>query len=339
MKRHYLLLNWKRVRLFQIQIAIGSAVLFVVYGAFLVLYCQALEGFSLALLMLSTQIGVGLVSTRYYQTIGSMSRQKLTFLDPSELAGDWIPLEEESDIDGVARLFESLQLELQDVQAKTDDVLDLAWFVVIVWSAISTAAAALVGSLPFLCESPAIVLAGLSALCYYDGYKSGTTGTFSEDLDHLEHLACSRISAIQAAASGFFSVPFVRWMSNNQSRVLTDIGVYVLGRSLEESDAVISYSVGFSPNEIEGIEILLSSRNDPGALDRLTGLELVNNLEWSLSKESSSTFHKTVLSNTKGSPNVLNPVTLIKSPSEMEKVTLTIAKAIETILGLLNSSR
>ncbi|UCH05023.1 MAG: hypothetical protein JSW05_02370, partial [Candidatus Thorarchaeota archaeon] len=190
-----------------------------------------------------------------------------------------------------------------------------------------------------LCVSPALVLAGLSVICYYDGYQSGTTGTFSEDLDHLEHLACSRISAIQAAASGIFSVPFVRWMSKSQNRVLTDIGVYVLGRSLEETDSVITYSVGFSPTEIERIEMLLSSSNDPSALDSLSDVELVNGLEWTLSEESSSGWHKTVLSNTKGSPNILDPVTLIKSPSELEKVTLTIAKAIETILGLFGSNR
>lgn len=337
MKTRYLLLNWKRVRLFQIQVAIGSAVLFVIYGAFLVLYCEALEGFSLALLLLSTQISVGLVSTRYFQKIGMMSRQKLRFLDPSKLAGDWSRLEEGSDVDGITRLFESLQLELRGVEPKTDDVLDLAWFVVIVWSAISTAAAVLIGSLPFLCVSPALVLTGLSAFCYYDGYQSGTTGSFSEDLDHLEHLACSRISAIQAASSGTFSAPFVRWRSKNQTRVLTDVGVYVLGRSLEETDSVIAYSVGFSSAEIERIEILLSANNDPCAFDSLSRLELVKDLEWGVSKESGTTWHKTVLSNTKGSPNIRDSVTLVKCPSELEKVTLTIVKTIESMLELLGS--
>ncbi|MFX1416611.1 MAG: hypothetical protein ACFFC0_07345, partial [Promethearchaeota archaeon] len=236
MKTHYLLLNWNRVRQFQIQVAIGSAILFVVYGAFLVLYCDALEGFSLGVLMLATQIGVGLVSTRHYQTIGNKSRRKLTFLDPSELGGDWKHLEEGSDVDGISCLFGDFHSELQGIEPKTDDVLDLAWFVVIVWAAISTAAAVLIGSLPFLCVSPAIVLAGLSAVCYYDGYQSGPMASLSEDLDHLEHLVCSRISAVQAAASNTFSEPFVRWRSRDQTRVLTDIGVYLLGRSLEETD-------------------------------------------------------------------------------------------------------
>ncbi|MFW9943545.1 MAG: hypothetical protein ACFFB7_00955 [Candidatus Sifarchaeia archaeon] len=337
MKTRYLLLNWNRVRQFQIQIAIGSAILFVVYGAFLVLYCDALEGFSLAVLMLAIQIGVGLVSTRYYQTIGNISRRKLTFLNPSELVGDWRHLEEESDIDGISSLFDSLQSELQGIDPKTDDVLDLAWFVVIVWAAISTSAAVLIGSLPLLCVSPAIVLTGLSTVCYYDGYQSGPMVSLSEDLDHLEHLVCSRISAVQAAASSTFSEPFVRWRARNQTRVLTDIGVYVLGRSLEETDIVIAYSVGFSPTEIERVEILLSTSNDPSRLDSLSGLKLVKDLEWDLSKEPASTQHKTVLSNSKGSPNIQDSSTLIKSPSELEKVTLILVMAFETILEILAS--
>ncbi len=337
MKTRYLLLNWKRVRLFQVLTAIGSAVLLVVYGAFLVLYCQTLEGFPLALLMLSTQIGVGLVSTRLCQTIGITSKRKLAFLNPSKLGEDWSLLEEESDADGITQLFESLHLELQGVQPRTDDVLDLAWFVVIVWSAISTAAAVLIGSLPFLCVSPALILAGLSALCYHDGYQSGAAVSFSESLDHLEHLACSRIFAIQSAASGVFSVPFVRWKAKNQSRVLADIGVYVLGRTLEETDSVIAYSVGFSPNGTERIEILLSADSDRSSLGSVSDLELVDDFEWGVSDEISSTWHKTILSNTKGSPSILDPTTLIKSPSELKKVTTAIARAVETIIGFLGS--
>jgi hypothetical protein len=337
LKTRYLLLNWKRVRQFQILVAIGSAVLFFTYGAFLVLFCESLEGFRLALLMLSTQIGVGLISTRYYQTIGMKSRRKLTFLDPSELTGDWSNLEEESDVDGIARLFEKLQTEVQGERPRTDDVLDLAWFVVIIWSAISTAAAMLVGSLPFLCVSPALVLAGMSSVCYYNGYQIGPTGSFPEDLDHLEHLVCSRISAVQAAASGILSAPFVRWRSKNETRVLTDIGVYLLGRSLEESDSVVEYSVGFSPNEMEHIKMLLSASRDHGVLESLSRLELMNSLAWGISSESTSSWNKTVLSNTRASPNIQDSATLIKSPSELDRVTLTVVDAIKAILGSLGS--
>jgi len=337
LKTRYLLLNWKRVRLFQMQVFIGSAILFVSYGAFLVSYCEALEGFSLALLMLPIQIGVGLVSTRYYQKIGMKSRRKLTFLDPFELGGDWNNLEEESDVDEITSLFQSLQLELEGVQQKTDDVLDLAWFVVIVWSAISTAAAVLIGSIPFLCVSPVLVLAGLSAICYYNGYQCEPSGSFTEDLDHLEYLVCSRLSAIQTAASGSFSLPFLKWRSKNHTRVLADVGAYLLGRSLEEADSIIAYSVGFSPTQNERIEMLFSVRNDPGTLDSLNGLELMDDLEWSITRESAPTGHKIALLNTRGSPNIQDPATLVKSPSEQEKATFALAKAIESILALLSS--
>jgi hypothetical protein len=339
LKTRYLLLNWTRVRVFQIQVFLGSAVLFTVYGAFLVLYCETLQGFSLALLLLSTQFGVGLVSTRYYQTIGIKTRRRLTFLDSSELTGDWGHLEEELEVDGISRLFEDLQVELQGEQPRSDDVLDLTWFVVIVWSAISTAAAVLMGSLPFLCASPALVLASLCAVCCYDGYRNGTIDSFSEDLDHLEHLAFSRISAVQVASSGTFFMPFARWRSKNRTRILTDIGVHLLGRSLEESDSVITYSVGFSPAEFERLEILHSASNDPSVLDPLSRLELVKDLAWSVSKESTLTGHKTVLANAEGSPNIRNPVTLVRSPSELERVTLAIVKAIELTLELVSSGQ
>ena len=145
------------------------------------------------------------------------------------------------------------------------------------------------------------------------------------------------LSAILLYYTGF-SLPFVRWRSRNQTRVFMDAGVYLLGRSLDETDSIITYSVGFSPNEIERIEILLSVDNDPRALDSLSRLEPVKSLDWAISTESAPTLNKVVLSNTHGNPNIQDPATFVKSPSELEKVTLAIVKAIESIITLIGSA-
>ncbi len=285
--------------------------------------------------MVSTQIGVGLVFTRYYQSVGMMTKRKLTFLDPSEMTGEWESMEEEVSLEEMSRIFHELGERLDGLEPHVDDILDLAWFFVIVWASVSTAMVILFGSSPILCVSPSPVLAIISASCYYNGYQSGKAETSADNLEHLEHLALSRVTSIRAIASDNFFQPYARWIQKQEGRVLSDFGVYLIGSALDTVSAVIRYSVGFSSGHKERIEVLLSEEPDSDFQSAVTELDSDLGSKWVLTTDSGLHEHKFCFTNVTDSPSLKRAASLIRSPSEQERATREVAETIESLLQLV----
>ncbi|MFQ5831727.1 MAG: hypothetical protein ACE5H4_03400 [Candidatus Thorarchaeota archaeon] len=335
MRSRYILLDWSGVRRIQFRVVLGSALLFITYSIILLLYCSVAQWILLAFLLVSTQIGVGLVFTRYYQTVGMLAKEKLTFLDSSELAGEWESVEEEVSIEEMPRIFQELDERLGGLEPQVDDILDLAWFFIIVWAAVSTALVVLFGSSPILCLSPSPILAMICVACYYNGYQSGKGEISADHLEHLEHLALSRLSAIQSIASNSFFQPFVQWMQKQEFRVLSDLGVHLIGSAVEVTGAVIRYSVGFSSGDKEHIEVLLSEVPDPDFQSAVTRLDSDLGSRWILTTDSGPQMHKFRFANAIDSPSLRRHASLIRSPSEQEKATRVVAKILESLLQLV----
>ncbi len=213
-----------------------------------------------------------------------------------------------------------------------DDILDLAWFFVIVWAAVSTAMVVLFGSSPILCVSPSPVLAVICAACYYNGYQSGEGDISADNLEHLEHLALSRVTSIQSIASDNLFQPYARWMQKKESRVLSDFGVYLIGSTLEMAGAVIRYSVGFSSGDEERIEVLLSEEPDSEFQREVTRLDSDLGSRWVLTTDSGQHEYKLHFTNVTDSPNLGRGASLIRSPSEQERATREVAETIESLL-------
>ncbi|MDF1539931.1 MAG: hypothetical protein P1Q69_13625, partial [Candidatus Thorarchaeota archaeon] len=137
----------------------------------------------------------------------------------------------------------------------TDDVNDIAWFLVAVWAMVSTLLA-LTWEIFFpVCLVSAGFLIFVCFVSYYEGHKGLVNGYFEDEVDHLEYHIQSRLESMIALHSSVRS--FVSWKAKNRKIVLNDI--CVLFEIENTPNTNISYYVGVPSEDKERIIIKCES--------------------------------------------------------------------------------
>ncbi|NHJ13832.1 MAG: hypothetical protein EAX95_09145 [Candidatus Thorarchaeota archaeon] len=284
----YYILDLSRVRVFQAVLLICSVSGFFLYALFLNYLCAyGIEPISV-LPLVSIQIGVGVVVTRLFQVWGASSALKVALVDANRLPASWIPTTVGVTLASLNKMFDQLIARVSDNRPEADDVTDFAWFGIIVWAVVSSAAKALFNYSSLVCISAAGVLAICSIICYYNGYRSRAGTDFDEDLEHLRYYLVRRLSEIDSRFSAKHQSFQVHLLGDRNRVTLSDVGI-----SLEPSgkrNRRVTYWIGLSSNRPEAIDVTAPDETDINIEAILRKIPVLQNPAWILKKLSSGLY-------------------------------------------------
>jgi hypothetical protein len=316
----------------QILILIGSALIFPSYAFLLQFLKSALTGIIQYTTYLSIQVLIGFALTRYYQDLGARAKSKLILLDPVKLGAKWNSSHQELHTGEISRFFDDISVQLKKYDPSMDDVMDLTWFVVIVWAVISTGIMAVFNPHELFYASPSLVLAGLCVVNLYNGYRVSGLKSFDEIVEHLKYIVLSRISLMHAAAGKRHFQPGVCWLIKGKKKVLDDITIQILSKSREEI-GTLCYWLGLPSNDDERLVIeILHEDQIPAIHAVLSDHPIVTNLGWKIETYPNGDVSRIVLRNERDVMRIDVQSTIILSPSKVADTSQNLANALEVII-------
>ncbi len=249
MEKH-VVMDWSGVHTQDLKIIFFSIILFTVYAYFLNIICIIGDVIVTGLVFLIVQLGIGMTFTRLYYRFGNHAKTKLTLLDPTTLGTGWTIEKKEIHSVEVSRIFEKFYKSIKKADKKSnDDINDIAWFFVAVWSMMVTLLLVTWEVFYPYCFLSSGVLAGICGFTYYEGRKSGYNGFFEDDVDHLEYYVISRLEGISNLHPG--AQPIVSWKRKNDTIVLNDF--FVIFEFEQDENLVLRYYLGLPSDEHERI--------------------------------------------------------------------------------------
>jgi hypothetical protein len=320
----------------QLLILIGSALIFPLYAIVLTYYEAAFFGLLLYIVYVSTQIPLGLVLTYYFQILGTRTKRKLKLLDPSKLGADWVSSQQEMHSEDISRLFDDISVQLQKYGPSVDDVIDLAWFGVIVWAVISTGIVAVLDPHVLFYASPSSLLAGLCIVSLYNGYRIAQSPSFDENIEHLKHLILSRLTALHAVAGKRYFQPGLRLLTKGKKQVLADIFVQILNNSRDKGP-VLCYRLGLSSTDDERLDFEVAEEHIGAIQGSLMDLPIVSDIGWRIDIASNSNEPGVVLRNERGVLRIDVQSTMVLSPSRIKESSEKLADALKAAILAIDS--
>jgi hypothetical protein len=282
-----------------------SFLVFLAYSGILIVLYPVSGGLGGALVLIVFEAAVGLTTTRKYSSLGAETRARIHFLDPSTLGSNWKKSVAKAHREEISRLFERAHAGITDrKEGKTDDLNDIAWFGVLVYSVFSVGLVLATGPNLMLIIGAPVILLILCVVCYENGYGNFRPRFLDEDLDEIEHHVLVRLSALEAAAAKGLSC--VRWLDKGRTRVVSDIGF-----SVELRETMIYYWVGIPSQDHERFEVIGRSELPPKLLARLGSLPVVTQLGWEITTPPQQEDFATYVS---------NPIKMIRISSEYSVV-------------------
>ncbi|MFW9919238.1 MAG: hypothetical protein ACFFED_06550 [Candidatus Thorarchaeota archaeon] len=300
-----LVIDWSDVHEYDQKVLVSSLPLFVAYGFLLSLICALGDDIITGLVFVVTQLAIGLPASRYANNLGRRAKAKLTLQDPSMLKNGWRIEEKETHNSDMKRIFEGFSKSIKEADTKTaDDVNDVAWFIITVWTMISALISLTFGWNSVFCIPSAIVLGGVCFLTYYYGHRGLVNGYFEDDLAHLEYYVQSRISFLASYEKD--AIQKVIWKTKNSKMVLYDFVIY-----LNTSDTLtFAYYVGIPSAEKERFSIRAKKRDLESIYQRIQDLNLT---DWHLDMEDENHIALSFLG---AQINLRERKTFIQSPEE-----------------------
>ena len=252
------------------------------YAVLLYTYCMLWQGLACIALLFSTQLIAGMILTRLHYSYGITTKNKARLIDPSLLDVDWIP--KRVDLE-----FEELKTTLNNVfttvlgqnSNEIDDYNDVAWFVILLWSLISS----VIGNFIYL-ESTfyifgALVTALTCLMTFMNGYQSANLAYLIDDLDHLEYYILSRLSKMDMKDSR--KMAFIEWFSKYDTIALNDVGF-----RLNCGGNELCYYIGLPSLKNERIEIQITNDSTSTLTSRMKALSAKSN--WSFTLQSKENY-------------------------------------------------
>ncbi|MHA1909195.1 MAG: hypothetical protein ACW98Y_18005 [Candidatus Thorarchaeota archaeon] len=318
MEKH-IVMDWSSVRSQDYKILILSIPAFIMYALLLNLICSFDDAILIGFLFLVIQLSIGMATTRIYYRFGTKTKERLSFLDPSTLSNGWRIEEREIHSVEVSRIFEKFYKSIKDADKKsTDDINDMAWFFIAVWSMFSTLIAVTWEIFYPYCLISSIVLAIISFFTYYEGRKGGNNGYFEDDIDHLEYYVQSRLEGIVTQHPAAQS--FVSWKIKNGTAVLNDFSIYIEVKHAEST--FLRYYLGLPSDEYERILI------DADVSSEKIGSTITENTSWEFKILNENQYE---LSNSGSNLNLRLRRSYVRTPQKPELLFDIIRKALKTI--------
>ncbi|MFW9975150.1 MAG: hypothetical protein ACFFDQ_07800 [Candidatus Thorarchaeota archaeon] len=227
-----------------------SLLIGVVYSSYFWFVCSTQPGIISSLLLFGSQIAIGIPATRAYYDLGVTNKDTLRFIDPAQLDGNGELHNVEIHLGEIPSIFEKLDLQtLKYDKGSLDDLSDLAWFGIFVWSAFSSTSF-FFGIITYpLCLMGTVVFLIAALMSYLSGFRRRREYSFEEDLNHLQYLVEKRLKCIDNMHSRGELRVFVNVLEKQRMMVIMDFNATIkLGK-----DFILEYHMGFPSNETERI--------------------------------------------------------------------------------------
>jgi len=217
-------IDWSGVHAQDHKILMLSIPVFLIYALIISLICSYEESIIAGMLFLLIQLVFGMSLTRIYHQLGNIAKAKLALLDPSKLSSKWTLIEKETHAANLSGIFEKFLSSLSEADKKsTDDVNDIAWFLIAVWAMASTLFAITWGIFFPACLASVGFQLFVCFITYYEGHKGLENGYFEDEIDHLEYHIHSRLDDLTSLQPNVRS--FVSWKAKNGKIALNDFYV------------------------------------------------------------------------------------------------------------------
>ncbi len=247
-----ILFDWSGVYVQDYKTLILSIPMFLTYAVILNFICMYDNSIIAGMLLLFLQLVVGMSLTRIYHQLGNKAKSKLTLLDPSKLSSKWTIIRREIHAVNIAGIFEKFLFSISHADKKsTDDVNDIAWFLVAVWAMVSTLLFLTWEASVSVCLASVGFLMAVCIIIYYEGYKGLANGYFEDDIDHLEYHILSRLESLVSLHPSTRS--FVSWKVKRGKIVLNDFCVSI--KIENSSNTAFRYYLGIPSEDKERIII------------------------------------------------------------------------------------
>ncbi|TFG27399.1 hypothetical protein EU528_12945 [Candidatus Thorarchaeota archaeon] len=336
--RKYLLIDTWDVRHQHFLNAGFGILIVIIYGAYMWLVCSMTPSITTSLLLLGSQIGLGLPTTRAFYDFGVATRRKLKFYN-AEILGSEIESEDlRINTGDIPLVFEQLDIQIRKFDSGAiDDLNDLVWFAIVVWAVISSVGIFMdLNGIP-LCTIGAVVLGILCVISYSSGYRTVQGFSFEEDLHHLEFYIEKCIKETDAALPEINGQTILQLAKHGRRFVLLDIVLeFVL-----PLDSVIEYHLGLSSLFQERAIITAPPKYLDIIYSEFKKLPFVKDSEWILEQitTQSGRIIRIVNSNTNlcicdRSTFVINPESVDKNINESKEVFSEVSRILKMSLDV-----
>lgn len=282
----FTVLDTSGIRIAILRIILFDFVGFISFGLVLYAYCFFLEGFTCALLLFSTQLIIGMIVTRLHYSLGRLVRSKAKFIDPSKLDG-WEIEHKEIDLEDLRTILQEGFTSIPEQNLENiDDYNDIAWFIILLWSLISSVLFYFVFSVPVFCITSIFIIVFVSLMTFYNGYQSGDFEDLRDDFKHLEFFVLSRLSKLHSIDNVTESSLFIEWISKDDIVALNDFGVNIKILQSDEDVCYIDYHIGFPSFAEERLELQGACSIDSDTIMQLK--EQASESDWWLEIDSSA---------------------------------------------------
>jgi hypothetical protein len=230
-----------------------------------------------SLLLLCSQIGLGLPVTRAFYDFGISSRKLLKFYDAGILRDDIETTDLKVNIGEIPLVFEQLDLQIRKYDAGVlDDINDLVWFALVVWAMISSA-----GIFSFivglrLCIFGSVVLVLLCLISYISGYRTNRGSSFEEDFNHLEYYITRCVKSVDEILHDNNGKVILQVTKRGRRWVLIDI----IMEFKMAKNTVIEYHLGLSSQEQERFIIATPQKLLDSMYLKIKRLQMVQDGDW-----------------------------------------------------------
>ncbi|TFH11038.1 MAG: hypothetical protein E4H14_01415 [Candidatus Thorarchaeota archaeon] len=335
LNRKFLLIDTWDVRHQHLLITAFSVLLLITYGAFMWLLCSMTPNITSSLLLLGSQIGLGLPVTRAFYDFGVASRKTLKFYDAGVLGNDIDYEDLRINIGDMPLVFEKLDFQIQKYDSGAlDDLNDLVWFAIIIWAVISSAGifTDLTGIPMFLLGT--IVLGILCFISYSSGYRTIQGFSFEEDLQHLEYYLDTFVREVDAVMPEVNGQVTLQTTKQGRQSVLIDIIVeFAL-----PSDSVIEFHLGLSSLEKERIIIVAPPKSLDIAYSKFNNLPFVKDSEWILERITTQSGLIVRIVNSETKLCICDRSTFVINPEHVEKNVIASKEIFSAISAILQTS-
>jgi len=335
LSRKYLLIDTWEVKHQHLLNAAFGFLLFITYGAFMWLLCSMTPSITSSLLLLGSQIGLGLPVTRAFYDFGVSARRNLKFFDAGVLGADIDSEELQINIGDMPLVFEQLDFQIRKYDSGAlDDLNDLVWFAVVVWAVISSAGIFSEFTGIPLCLLGTVVLGILCFISYTSGYRTVQGFSFEEDLHHLEYYIDTLIKELDEVLPKVNGNLILQIAKDGGRFVLIDI---ILEFTLQ-SDAVIEYHLGLSSLNHERVILIAPPKSLDAAYSIFKNLPIVKDSKWTIDQVTTQSGRIVRIINSETNLCFCNRSTFVINPEHAQKNILTSREIFSDISTILKTS-
>lgn len=334
LKRRYYLVDIRSVQYRHILVIAVSLLIFTSYAIFLWLLCSLSSPVSSALLLVVTQICLGIAVTRAYHDFGLTTRKKLQFYNPSlhDLEGDIYDLR--MHIGDIPLLFEVMGAQVKKYdRSKSDDLMDISWFLVIVW-AITSAGARYANFLgQTLWIFGVFVLLAACLVAYESGYWTKGGSSFEESLDHLEYYVVTLLRNLDAVLPTASSALILQLAARGRKTIIIDMAAELIAK-----DVTIEYHIGLSSALQEQFIVKSSDETINAVYDKLRALEAVIETGWVVECVTAPSGDAVRILNPVARLNIADRSSFVTSPSTIETNSAAPQAILSSIISAIDGS-